>query len=206
MEMFVSNDEVKQWECELHGLQDMELLAARLRLAWHLRQRDTARALYLSDAAEQLLSTFFPAYLDTNSGTVEFRLMRARLVLVRAEAAWLCGEFDKSGQLSDLALRLAANGDTVEAATTMADAHYLLACIGLQKGEVPVVESEISLAIQFARQAGDGMREIVAESLLANQQALRSLPLAMERWGTILNPNCQITDPVHRSYINEFLI
>ncbi|MBC3910016.1 tetratricopeptide repeat-containing sensor histidine kinase [Undibacterium umbellatum] len=206
MEMFVSNDEVKQWECELPGLQDMELLAARLRLAWHLRQRDTARALYLSDAAEQLLNTFFPAYLDTNSGTVEFRLMRARLVLVRAEAAWLYGEFDKSGQLSELALRLAANGDTVEAATTMADAHYLLACIGLQKGEVPAVESEISLAIHFARQAGDGMREIVAESLLANQQALRNLPLALECWGAIRNPHNETTDPVLRSYINEFLI
>ncbi|MFZ6746615.1 ATP-binding protein [Undibacterium sp. JH2W] len=206
MEMLVTNDEVKQWECELPGLQGLELLDMYLRLAWHLRQRDTSRALYLAEAAEHLLSTLYPAYPDTNSGSEQFKLMRTRLVLVRAEAAWLYGEFDKSWQLSELALQLVAQGETDEAAKAAADAHHLLACVGLQKGEVPVVEVEIGLAMQFARQAQDNMRVTVAESLLANQMVLRNLPFALERWGAGRNPEIQCDDPVMRSYINEFLI
>lgn len=206
MEMFVTNDEVKQWECELPGLQGMELLEMQLRQAWHLRQRDTSRALQLADAAEQLLNTLLPDYPATDPGNEHLKLMQARLLLVRAEAAWLYGEFDKSEQLSKSALQLAADSEASDAAKNLADAHYLLACIGLQKGEIPVVETEIGLAMQFARQAGDSMREIAAESLLANQQVLRNLPLAQERWGAIRNPHNQTSDPVLRSYINEFLI
>jgi len=206
MEMFVTNDEVKQWECELPGLQGLELLEMQLRLAWHLRQRDTSRALQLADEAELVLGIVSPASLDTNSGNEKLKLLRSRLMLVRAEAAWLYGEFDKSEQLSKSVLQLAADSGTADAAKNLADAHYLLACIGLQKGEIPVVETEIGLAMQFARQAGDDMRETAAESLLANQQVLRNLPLAQERWGAIRNPHSQTTDPVLRSYINEFLI
>ncbi|PXX46454.1 ATP-binding protein [Undibacterium pigrum] len=206
MEMFVTNDEVKQWECERPGLQGMELLEMQLCLAWHLRQRDTSRALELADAADQLLNTLFPDYPVTDPGNEQLKLKQARLLLVRAEAAWLYGEFDKSEQLSKSALQLAADSEAQDAARNLADAHYLLACIGLQKGEIPVVETEIGLAMQFARQAGDGTREIAAESLLANQQVLRNLPLAQERWGAIRNPHNQTTDPVLRSYINEFLI
>ncbi|MES2042171.1 MAG: ATP-binding protein [Pseudomonadota bacterium] len=206
MEMFVTNDEVEQWERELPDLRGMELLDMQLCLAWHLRQRDTARALYLAQTAEHLLNDFFPNHPDTDSGSEQFRLMRSRLVLVRAEAAWLYGEFDKSAQLSDLALQLTADGASVEGARCTADARFLLACVGLQKGEVPVVEFEIGQAMQFARQAKDDMREVAAESLLANQLVLRNLPLALERWGASRNPESQSTDLFLRSYINEFLM
>jgi diguanylate cyclase (GGDEF)-like protein len=54
----------------------------QVELAWHLRQRDTNRALDLTTEAELLLSR--------NCGTAAFRSgLRARLGLVRAEAAWL---------------------------------------------------------------------------------------------------------------------
>ena len=215
MDMLVTNDEVKQWECELPGLQGMPLLEMQMRLAWHLRQRDTARALDLVVQAEQLWAQLFHCCIDYASLTDETVLpYKARLLIVRAEAAWLYGEFDKSEQLSGQVLQMAGMmlakadaGDAgCEAAGIAVDAHYLLACVGLQRGEIAIVEVEIGKALEYARQAGDRMREVVAESLLANQMVLRNLPLALERWGDQRHAENHSADPFFSSYINEFLI
>ncbi|MFZ6679844.1 ATP-binding protein [Undibacterium sp. Tian12W] len=204
MDIFVTNDEVEQWERELPGLRGMELLDLQLKLAWHLRQRDTLRALKLAQATENLTGELFPSD-DSDAGSAE-RLIRARLLLIRAEAAWLFGEFDQAAQLSVQSLELSTGNGSDLAACCTADAHFLLASVNLQKGEVPVVEAEIGLAVQFALVAKDKMRETAAESLLANQLVLRNLPLALERWGESRNPESQSGDLFLRSYINEFLM
>ncbi|MCH8619095.1 ATP-binding protein [Undibacterium sp. TS12] len=206
MEMFVTDDEVKQWECELPCLQGYELLQMTVRLAWHLRQRDTNRALRLVDAAQQLqleLSQSSTGAVNADSST---ELMQARLLLVRAEAAWLFGEFDHAQQLAEKSLQLSTLETTRYTAVLATDTYYLLACVALQRGDMQLVEVELERAILLARQAEDGVRELVAESLLANQTALRNLPLALERWGASRHPERKTEDPLLASYINEFLI
>ncbi|WP_422988052.1 ATP-binding protein [Undibacterium sp. Ji50W] len=205
MDMFVTDDEVKQWECELPCLQGQELLRMMVRLAWHFRQRDTARALKLADAAEQLQHELSSLATATKKDP-QSDLIHARLMLVRAEVAWLFGEFDNAQQMTEASLQLSEHDRTRSTGMLAADAHYLLACIGLLKGDMQVMEVEVERAILFARQAQDSMRELVAESLLANQMVLRNLPRAIERWNANHNPETAVDDPFINSYINEFLI
>ncbi|MDK2125223.1 ATP-binding protein [Parachitinimonas caeni] len=60
-------------------------IAQRVALAWHLRQRDTHRALALADEAAALLN----AAGDAPS----LPQLQARLALLRAESSWLFGDF-----------------------------------------------------------------------------------------------------------------
>ncbi|MFZ6658861.1 ATP-binding protein [Undibacterium sp. TJN19] len=206
MEMFVTDDEVRQWECELPHLQGRELLKMTITLAWHLRQRDTARSLKLVDTAEQLLNGLSVNQAIDKQTSNEFFTSQSRLLLIRAEAAWLYGEFDKSQQISESVLLRSSQAQVRGAFTASSDACYLLACVGLQRGDMHAVEAAIMQAMHFASLAHDGMRELVAESLLANQTALRNLPLALERWGQKRNEDSESKDPFYRSYVNEFLV
>src|SRR5471032_1467675 len=96
MDMFVLDEVVTQWEVALLPLRGAARLAVLAPLAWHLRQRDTARASALADEALALLpqSALTP---------LERLLMAARLNLVHAEALWLQGELDAADALAGLA-------------------------------------------------------------------------------------------------------
>jgi len=88
VDMFVRDAELAQWETALAdgtgptGLARVPHLAA---LAWHLRQRDPARARVLSTELLALLPALAPD---------DALLLRGRLLLVAAEAAWVGGELD----------------------------------------------------------------------------------------------------------------
>jgi signal transduction histidine kinase len=75
VELYADDDEVARLEA---ALLQAPVPAVLVPLAWHLRQRDMERALALAAAADSLLGS-----------TSDHRRARARLILLRAEAAWL---------------------------------------------------------------------------------------------------------------------
>ncbi|MDT8998589.1 ATP-binding protein [Paucibacter sp. APW11] len=117
-----------------------ECLETALHLAWHLRQRDTSRALQLVEVAESRLAA---AKLPAAEG----RAVLARLDLVRGEHALLLGQFELASQKADLAMAgFAACADV----TGQADAWLLLAemhfALGNQRGVDEALEAVLDAA------------------------------------------------------------
>ncbi|UUZ49933.1 hypothetical protein LP420_07360 [Massilia sp. B-10] len=56
MELFTVDENVAKWESALLTLRGVDRLPILLPLAWHLRQRDTVRALALADEATTMLA------------------------------------------------------------------------------------------------------------------------------------------------------
>ena len=87
MEMFARDDHVAQWETALLPLRGAARLPALVALAWHVRQRDSARAAALAAEALELLPRAALA-------APQRRAVAARLLLVQAETTWLHGALD----------------------------------------------------------------------------------------------------------------
>jgi len=170
VELFALDEELAGWEGDLplaEGEQRMLLLS---RLAWHLRQRDVARAAMLAAEARR-----FAAILPTGRR----RVLLARLDLVQAEALWLSGDLDGAGTLAERAmLEFARHHDRLGAA----DTHSLLAWIAVDRGDSAACDNELALAVADARAADDAMRGDVFESLAALFSVFRNAPAANERW------------------------
>ena len=143
MDLFALDDELAQWEADLPHAEGENRLALLSRLAWHLRQRDTARAAQLAEEARPL------AFLLP---VAERRVLVARWDLVQAEAHWLAGELDAAAILAEQAmLEFARHHDRLGAA----DSHGLLAWIAVDRGDSAGCDNELALAIADARAAGD---------------------------------------------------
>ncbi|MRW87344.1 GGDEF domain-containing protein, partial [Pseudoduganella sp. FT26W] len=93
MDMFALDDALAEWEAALPSRRGAARLPLLLPLAWHLRQRDTGRALQLADEAEALLPAAALSPDDAGAAAV-------RLQLVRAEAAWLSGQLQPADALA----------------------------------------------------------------------------------------------------------
>ena len=123
MEMFTLNQEVARLEAELPPLRGAARLAVLAPLAWHLRQRDTGRAVELADEAAVLLTR-------TALPEAQRRAIAARLQLVRGEAKWLLAELDAAETLADAALQeFTALSDSLG----RADAHWLRAWLATER-------------------------------------------------------------------------
>ncbi len=173
MEMFITNEDVVQLEGALPVSQDAARLPGLVALAWHLRQRDTRRAVLLAAEADALLA---------RSGLPEpqQRGVKARLALVHGEAKWLFGELEDAQNMAEQAvLEFSRLGDL----TGSADAHFLLGSVILSRGNPPRVVSEMEAAAACAREAGDKVREELAEGGLAFNAAVKDVHDAAARWG-----------------------
>jgi signal transduction histidine kinase len=191
MRLFASDDAVAQWEMALLPLTGAARLPVLVPLAWHLRQRDSARALALADEAQALL-----AQSDDDP-----RATLARLDLLRAEVRWLRGDLDGAQALAGAAL--AALEDTAREAW-QADAHWLLAWIAIDRGDHARRDAELERCAQAARAAADAERAAIAEAASARWAVLRDPDRARERWGahfaTIAEPS-----PALACWINDYL-
>ncbi len=201
MDMFVVNGDVEQWEDALAGLPPKDRPAALTNLAWHLRQRDTRRALELADEALGLIRQTLPDPTIEGSDA----LCIARLNLVRAEARWLFSELDAAQQLAELALLGFEQLGPSDGHQGAADAHFLLAWIALYRGEMTLFEVQIEQAIVSAAAAKDPVREFAAQTFLAVQKALQDLPMALRRWGSQYSPEANPPDLVIAGCHYEFL-
>ncbi|MFS2007436.1 ATP-binding protein [Duganella sp. CT11-25] len=173
MEIFALDDELARWEAALHPLRGPARLPALVPLAWHLRQRDTARAVALATEGLQLLPA---ASLAADA----MALLAARLQLVQAEAAWLSGQLDAADQLAAQAY---AQLSHLNDHTGCADAHWLRAWIAIDRGDHLLGEAELERMSAAARQVGDRQRSEIAEAANARWTVLRDLPTAERRWG-----------------------
>ncbi|MEN9868650.1 MAG: hypothetical protein RL748_4240, partial [Pseudomonadota bacterium] len=172
MELFANDDEVAQLEEQLtthSGISRLPLLVA---LAWHLRQRNTRRALALADEAQQFLDQ--DATLDDPT-----RAIVARLLLVCAEAKWLCVEMDAANQMAQAAL---LHFVAIDDFSGQADSHWALANIAHDRGQIEQNEQALSRAAACARQGGDMVRLDVIEATLAFFECLHDAKGAGQRW------------------------
>lgn len=149
---------------EAEAADDITLQVA---LAWHLRQRDTGRALALADAAEALLP-------------VDAQVLRARLRLVRAEAGWLRAKLAAATELS-----LQAQAEMMRAGdgAGVADALVLQAMLAQERGDQSAVLDLLSKAHAQAEQAGDAARSALAQAMTAFDAGFGDIDEAERHWG-----------------------
>ena len=193
MEKFAVDEDVAKWEVALLPLRGLARLPLLVPLAWHLRQRNTARARALADEALALLPA---AALPPD----EQELTAARLQLVQAEGHWLHGELDTAGQLADAAyLRL----DALDEHAGCADAHWLRSWIAVDRGDYRRRDAELEQSAAAARRAGDRLREIAAEAVLARWSVLQDRQAAAARWDQHFPPREQLP-PGATAWVSDF--
>jgi signal transduction histidine kinase len=193
MEMFAVDEAVAQWETALLPLRGAARLAPLVRLAWHLRQRDPARAAALADEAHTLLPGAAPDHART---------CLARLQLVRGESLWLQGELDHATALADAAHgALCALGNLAGCA----DAHWLRAWIAIDRGDHQRCDDELALGLDAAQRAGDALRAMVMEATMARWAVLRDTRGARQRWGQRFEQLRASQPPAAAAWISDFL-
>ncbi|MYM26205.1 GGDEF domain-containing protein [Duganella sp. FT135W] len=173
MDMFALDDALADWEASLPPLRGPARLPVLLPLAWHLRQRDTARALALATEGLSLLDQASLPAADTQT-------IASRFLLIRAEAAWLSGQLEDADQLAaDVGERFAS----LDHPLGRADAHWLRAWIAIDHGDHARAVTELEQMAAAARIAGDVQRCAIADAVNARWHVLHDLPSAQQRWG-----------------------
>jgi diguanylate cyclase (GGDEF)-like protein len=193
MELFTPNTHVMELEATLaaDGPARLDVLA---QLAWHLRQRDTQRALQLAQEAEALA----PYLGDAR----ECRRLHARLSLLRAEAKWLFADIDSAARLMQEARdHFTAIGD----AAGCADAGWLASWIAGERGDGALRDAELQIAIQAAGQAGDATRRTIADVALLRWRAFTDVRTAEALCRDRHDLTRLDTDPVLATWFNDFL-
>lgn len=201
MEILITNDQLRLYESELSGLREGDQARSLVRLAWHLRQRDTRRALKLAEQAEQLIQTLSLNALPTQ----ERDALMARLLLVKGEGKWLFSELEEAQQLVSLAL---SRFELIEGGIGqrgVSDAHHLLAWIASYRGEIDLLKSEYGIAIKSAEACGDQTRFLLSKSYFGIQIAFNNLSFAVEQWGELFQSHADDTDPTFACCANDFL-
>ena len=146
MEFFALNDDLAACELQLlhaAGEDRCDLMAA---LAWHLRQRDTHRALRLVEELEQLPLEGRP-------------VVACRALLVRAEAKWLDGNLDEAAQLLQQVQAAPAAANDVFLA---GDALWLEASLARDRGNTVQMDQLLEQASALYASSGDTLRVDVA--------------------------------------------
>jgi signal transduction histidine kinase/alkylhydroperoxidase/carboxymuconolactone decarboxylase family protein YurZ len=195
MEMFAVDEEVAQWELALPPLRGPARLPTLIPLAWHLRQRDSARAAALADEALLLL----PMAGLAPAGAA---LHGARMQLVRAETRWLFGDLDGATAIADAAYDVLCG---LPDAGGCADAHWLRAWIAVDRGDHARCDAELELAASTAREAGDHLRVAIAEAASARWAVMRDTRQAAARWSQRFNADTRHLHPALATWINDFL-
>jgi diguanylate cyclase (GGDEF)-like protein len=104
---------------------------------------------------------------------------RGRLALVRGEAALLMGD---SAAAAELAAQALATFQQLGDATGQADAHWLLASIAVERGDMRQRDDEFAACRGHALAAGDELRTLIADGAIARWAVMRDLPAAAAQW------------------------
>jgi tetratricopeptide (TPR) repeat protein len=120
-------------------------------LAWHLRQRDTAKALELALAAERLLWS--------HSGTALTAGLRGRICLVRAEAAWLNARFEFAETQFEAAI---AHFQLANDPVGLGDALLLGSLLAYDRGETEQRRDRLRRAAALYEAEHDPERTLIA--------------------------------------------
>jgi len=196
MDLFVLDDDVAQWETVLLRLTGAERLPLLVPLAWHLRQRDSARAVALAREGLVLLATSALAPHDLAAAA-------ARLELVAAEAAWLAGELAAADRMAcDIGQQLLA----IEDWRGVADTHWLRAWIAIDGGDHQRGSEHLAHMIDCARRPGvdDTQRATCAEAVMARWAVMENRCAAEARWGQHFPPGDDVHPPAVAAWVQDF--
>ena len=200
MDMFVGDAELAQWEAALTGataLTDQARLPHLATLAWHLRQRDPARARLLSAEIIDLL----PALAADDA-----LLLRARLLLVAAEGAWVSGELDTAQYQADQALQLYTQAAHRPQATARgrADASWVQAWVANDRGDSIAADRWLAHAADAAHAAADPVRIDVMAAAAGICTAFTDWPTAQQQWRQRFDPDLDGLTAVAAGWISDF--
>jgi signal transduction histidine kinase/CheY-like chemotaxis protein len=195
MEMFVSDDEVARLEAALPSQPSALDLPVLVALCWHLRQRDTERALKLTERAYHLL-------LHAHVPQARVLAYTARLRLVRAEAQCLLAE---TGTAETLIERAMFKFRLQDDHAGLADAFWLRGWIAVEQGDTLRQEQEWEDAIVAAKRASDSNRISFLEAELARFIILQRRSAALQRWDEPLRAALPGAAPAVASAIYHFL-
>lgn len=190
LEFFATEAAVADLETALAQASAPLRLPALIALAWQLRQRDTARALVLADAAQSLLTA-----------SADHRQATARLMLIRGEADWLFARLPTALAWADTALH---EFTELHDAVGCADAHWLRAMLAVDQGDRPLRDAELE-AMAAAARSMDADRTGVAEAALAFNATFSDPVAAKARWGDQFGQGHTGLHPAVGCWAEEFL-
>jgi diguanylate cyclase (GGDEF)-like protein len=196
--MFALDDELAQWEVALPKVQGWARLPLMTALAWHTRQRNPARA--------QALSAEIAPLLDVLPAS-EAALLRARLLLVAAESAWLNGQLDNAQHQAEQALRLClqcAETDPIDTAKCRADASWVLAWVSNDRGDSAAGDGWLEQAGAAARAAGDPVRTDVVDAAAGICDAFGDWQSAQLRWQGRFDSDLAGVAPIAAGWISDY--
>lgn len=194
MDMFILNDEITRRETELPLLSGDACIEGLTQLSWHLRQRDTQRAISLADRAQDLLAH---SQLSEN----EQKRIHARLQLVYGEAKWLFADLANAQTMALHALNVFTVLQDWEGC---ADAHWLLAWIAIDSGNLSESDAQFEASATMAERAQDTLRAKVAEAALARWAVLRNPQAAKDRWNAGFLADTEKLHPAVLSWREDF--
>ncbi|MFZ6731125.1 tetratricopeptide repeat protein [Undibacterium sp. Ji42W] len=168
MDLYATDSEVMQLEQRLTGTVVQEQLDELLTLAWHLRQRDSGRALNLCEQVSKLLNT--SSRTDTDKALVYLRLQ-----LIRAEEKWLHADLDSAAAIIQAILR---HPDVHLDPACLSDAHRMLGFIFSDQGKHVECDIEMAISIDEASKGDDVLRKQCTAAALARVAVLRDDKLA----------------------------
>ncbi len=168
MDLYVTDSEVKQLEQRYADMMAQEQLDELLELAWHLRQRDSGRALALCEHISKLLNTSTKS--ETNKALVYLRLQ-----LIRAEEKWLHADLDAAAAIVQAILR---HPDVHLDPASLSDAHRLLGFVFSDQGKHVECDIEMAISIDEASKSDDLQRRQCTAAALARVAVLRDNKLA----------------------------
>ena len=193
MEFFASEEQVNTLESVLPTLRDAARLEVLIPLAWYLRERNTERALLLADEADGLL-----AQASLFAG--EQQAMTARLLLLRGEARWLLAQLDGAAEFARRAMAIFA---TLQDARGMADTHWLLSSIAIDRGDVEQCTRELEAIVRLC-QPIDKVRAEVAEAARGRAALHQDVRTGMATWGSRFDVHEAGLHPASAAWFHDF--
>lgn len=172
MEFFATDEVVEKIEVDLSSAKNTSRVNLLLALSWQLRQRDTLRAVTLTDEVQNLLS-------DAKISKRDQQKILLRLSLIRGEAKWLFGEHPAAMALAENALQ---GYGLTEDDEGCADAHWLLSRIALDQGDMLRRNVELEAMSTTAADL-DPVRVTSGQATLARAEAFHDVTGAKRRWG-----------------------
>lgn len=197
MDMFILNEEIARREAQLPLLSGDACIEGWTQLSWHLRQRDMPRALSLAVQAKTLLASCTLPELEKNRIT-------ARLHLVEGEAKWLLADLPGAKELALKALDEFSAQDGDEDGCGCADAHWLLAWLAIDSGDLSESDAQFEACATAAQRAHDPVRDKIAEAALARWAVLRNPQAAKERWNARFKADADDLHPAVFSWREDF--
>lgn len=198
MEMFADNATVALQQATLPDSPTWKDIPALVEHAWHLRQRNTQKALKLCHIAQTLLSEGGNAGGEPGN---DVGGLLARISLIQAEAKWLFAELELAAQMAnDALIKFQTRADLIGCA----DAHWLLAMVAIDQGRHHDGDSLLEAVVRDARAANDSLRVDLAEAVLARWAVLRDPQTAVARWGQRFPDDCSKLPHALAAWVEDF--